>query len=882
MDDMLDSEKVLAWLWVIEAMASFKEVGPSLLHDVVQSAPELPDDLGKNTREMIALRCLEDFIAPQDGITSDAPSAAGSKVQFDLSEGCQDVLQRILQETSVSNLRAAGLELSKWDIHPFIQHKRACLPKCALEQLKDAILNGTHQYADFLREKSGLASTSRDNGICRNGNNRDSVTSRPNLNHSDVLNMRVGVNSDPLIIENRNNQLGDNVLPSKRTRPDLADKDMAGFQENCNETNNFDVQHISSKRVKQYASSANESAEQNSVPLHGREPLKDSSEVNVPVATTGHDLAESEMGTMDEGRVLEDRCNECAVTKRSQKSSKNGFHKNLSEVPCNAPQMPQVTSRDEGHQNFSVDEAQGEAEYCAQPTEAFQSLEQKQVSIHGKQPLEDSSQRDLLANVEERMVLEDGLDGCSVSKRSEQVDKSDLPKNDSEVPHNAPEPSGAFAAETAHKSPTKESKSSYEHDLQFLEPNSASCDRLQQEIIAGEAEQDINNCDEEQTSSDNDEHNNELNDLAKKKHEFLSSQCTDNHDSMVVDWTEQNLCMKFNEDGHLLVCNTNNCQLVVHEKCVGSPATLDDKGNFYCPFCAYSIAINEYLEAKKSSSLARKELAAFIRMGSEHRPMEDTNVLNKKKSHYAGGNEDEVFLGKTHENEQVGEREQNEANQVETNVNIDDNNQQAEFSPPRNDTFNLGHREERTSIDSEMLHVTAGEKEGEEKVLEECPSESGTEGEQDEVPGKSDVVSHANTDTDLVNQGIEDLRVQREVLKGQEINASKRFVYEFNINSDDEDDYDDKLTISNYCVKLRGREVPCNFRGIPQSRRKKVPWTVAEEKKLKEAIQKFSHEKKIPWKEILKFGDSVFVKGRTTVDLKDKWRNMSKGTPKSK
>ncbi|XP_024032413.1 uncharacterized protein LOC112094947, partial [Morus notabilis] len=118
---------------------------------------------------MIALRCLEDFIAPQDGITSDAPSAAGSKVQFDLSEGCQDVLQRILQETSVSNLRAAGLELSKWDIHPFIQHKRACLPKCALEQLKDAILNGTHQYADFLREKSGLASTSRDNGICRNG-----------------------------------------------------------------------------------------------------------------------------------------------------------------------------------------------------------------------------------------------------------------------------------------------------------------------------------------------------------------------------------------------------------------------------------------------------------------------------------------------------------------------------------------------------------------------------------------------------------------------------------------------------------------------------------------------------------------------------------------
>ena len=72
-----------------------------LLSDLVQSAPELPDDLGKNTREMIALRCLEDFIAPQNGITSNGPSAEGPKVQFDLSESCEDVLQRILQEVKL-------------------------------------------------------------------------------------------------------------------------------------------------------------------------------------------------------------------------------------------------------------------------------------------------------------------------------------------------------------------------------------------------------------------------------------------------------------------------------------------------------------------------------------------------------------------------------------------------------------------------------------------------------------------------------------------------------------------------------------------------------------------------------------------------------------
>lgn len=31
MDNMLVSESTLAWIWVIEAMASFKEMDPSLL-----------------------------------------------------------------------------------------------------------------------------------------------------------------------------------------------------------------------------------------------------------------------------------------------------------------------------------------------------------------------------------------------------------------------------------------------------------------------------------------------------------------------------------------------------------------------------------------------------------------------------------------------------------------------------------------------------------------------------------------------------------------------------------------------------------------------------------------------------------------------------------
>lgn len=49
-------------------------------------------------------------------------------------------------------------------------------------------------------------------------------------------------------------------------------------------------------------------------------------------------------------------------------------------------------------------------------------------------------------------------------------------------------------------------------------------------------------------------------------------------------------------------------------------------------------------------------------------------------------------------------------------------------------------------------------------------------------------------------------------------------------------------------------------------------------------MRKFSsiHDRNIPWKRILEFGSDVFQKGRTTIDLKDKWRNICKGSPKSK
>lgn len=64
---------------------------------MVKAAPEIPDDLGKNAKEMVALRCLESLFAPpHDGSTT--MDVQGLNVGFDLSQSCEDVLLHIFQE----------------------------------------------------------------------------------------------------------------------------------------------------------------------------------------------------------------------------------------------------------------------------------------------------------------------------------------------------------------------------------------------------------------------------------------------------------------------------------------------------------------------------------------------------------------------------------------------------------------------------------------------------------------------------------------------------------------------------------------------------------------------------------------------------------------
>ncbi|XP_011622389.1 uncharacterized protein LOC18422017 [Amborella trichopoda] len=69
----------------------------------------------------------------------------------------------------------------------------------------------------------------------------------------------------------------------------------------------------------------------------------------------------------------------------------------------------------------------------------------------------------------------------------------------------------------------------------------------------------------------------------------------------------------------------------------------------------------------------------------------------------------------------------------------------------------------------------------------------------------------------------------------------------------------------------------CTESAEPSKRRKIGPWTAKEEEVLKEGVKLMSEDNKcIPWKRILAFGRDAFNAARTTIDLKDKWVNISK------
>ncbi|KAJ6316675.1 hypothetical protein OIU78_019874 [Salix suchowensis] len=671
MDDPSGSATTLAWLWVIEYLASFPHIEHSILRELIEAAPEIPDDFGKNTREMVALRCLEDLFCRSDnGVANDVTSKE-LKVTFDLSESCEDVLQSILQETTVSDLNRGGPELLKWDIHPFIMHKRACMPKCALEKVKDAILEGFHPYAS-LKEYSELV----------NANDRGN---RITTDYGDD-----GAPGKTIHIT------GTRYTPREREVVWLV-KSLAGDHEDQGCVDGYHLQP-QAKRFKEDALHDNLCVGQISTsPAQHKDLVEDSFEMVVEDSENRdfHSEKESSQGGLEGSRPVENDHDEDAGIGRHGRSldADNEFQHNQHEIAHNVNVMP---------------------------------------------------------------LFGDGLHQYSF------VD---------EINHAAPRKSNAApSAGTSDKLFINGSKDNSDHSGRPKPSNSVSSNGFHRNTDDDEREAVTNHLSEEDESNESDEYEHERVDVGLKKSHFLSSQYMSRHDSLAeVNWTDQNLCVKCGKDGQLLVCGAGSCSLVTHENCLVFSPHFDERGDFYCPFCAYSLAISEYLEAKKKAYSARKELKLFIETRQEYQSNKHTQRLHSKRHGSSSQNEDEDLLNKFLDYENLAGTKR-----------IQSNNR-GQISEGNDHQFQKGKRKKQ---------------EGEEVVRE---NSSGTE---------LDINQHQVSFDPNYSDGSQ-LCKEKENVSGSQRTDGQRRKAVCAISSDGGDisgDEDDKSITTNYFIRFRKRE----------------------------------------------------------------------------
>lgn len=624
------------------------------------------------------------------------------------------------------------------------------------KQLKESILEGTHPHAAFLKEKSGLRFERQcDHSKPIGDGNSGAVEQRADENtvHGQAeapkgnLNPPTAENVNKLLPEDTTNMIS---LPCKRAPDGLAVGNLMGPSNENVDGGDF---HADAKRLKHDDLCSTTSIQVNSVSLHGKKLLEDSFQPS----TDGVNLAkESQLGELERSTMVsEDDFANCVVLEGVEQITEVECEE-FEQIPFHTNKMPQELSKDESHHDTSIDEVKEDNEHWAEPNKSIGT-----ASDGGQQRI---------------AVVEAKDDGEHLVEHNKSSGPSD---------------------EIQKKTSIDETEDDGNHCFQPKASNYIIPAEVHHTIIADEAIDDTQHCCEEERLSDRSEYHDEEDGIALEKQNFMSSQFTFNHDSLsVAGWTEQNLCMKCNKDGQLLVCSSSGCPLVVHEYCLGCPASYDNLGNFYCPFCAYSRAISAYLESKKKASLAKKELALFINAGTKHEPGKPKKKHGKRKDDKLNEGPN---LVKVHEKGHVQENRRTQANNGNTQITDQQirrtiAKQEAKYSTLCV-THNLLGEEEATPI-CRTLDVSPKEQQGTEDMGKECLSKPGMDGQQNQ--------SLAEDNYDGVeDQGLARVGVQQEGLPQQISDPPEDPA---SLNNDAEGtsgDENDKPSGSNYHIRLR-------------------------------------------------------------------------------
>ncbi|XAR61352.1 hypothetical protein NMG60_11035033 [Bertholletia excelsa] len=786
---MASSASALPWLWIIEALANFKQVDTTVLIDLVKRTPEISDGLGKNAREMVSLRILEGFVAKQNAKRKDDSSCASSKTELDLSEHCEDVVMRIINGVSPPDTRMVEQEVLKYNLQAFVMHKRSCLPKFTLQKLKDTIVEGNNPILKSLEKMSGLSvSTQPVSRIAEEVGDLNAVEQRLDGSCSNAQILIPGKNKiypDP----KKADGLLEEVSPIGRSGLDTENPPVASHGDNNGIDTGLDPCVHNAKKLKCDATSSNQAMGQTSVTKMGNVLSEDIFGGNGKqlqhTLTEVSDLAQiSDMGGLDERRDSaggHDQQLTKITFEQMNEANAVGLQHNHLLSSHNNNKVPHGMYKDGSRSNLHLNETKDDGENCAE--------------------------KGISAGYHGIMCGDEGRDECEKT--------------------------------------------------QLNTSNTAPLDGPHQNCCPTEARESMEHNGGQGICSDSDIYQDEQSDVARKKRCFLSSQCTISQDSLTTsDGAELRLCMKCNKSGQLLVCSANACPLVVHQGCLGSEPSFDGCGNFYCPFCACSRAITEYLEVKKKAFSARKNLTAFI--GSENNQLKHGNVNSETQVH---NNEDYC----------------NETTRPQSRENV--KHKEVEPSTSRVNG-NLPPQAEDKTVNDETCSAL-GEMKGEKMGLE-CQSTSSLRGQK--IRSQAGCTCGDNNlscrDAEIphtTNRQAEDITWKEDLLHPisdpSEVAVSRR-----NIGAQESSEKENDKATSNYSMRFRKQEKQYTYPAIHQFRRKKLRWTAAEVEKLKEGVSRFSNvnDKTFPWKKILEFGSDVFQKGRTMVDLKDKWRNISK------
>lgn len=345
----------------------------------------------------------------------------------------------------------------------------------------------------------------------------------------------------------------------------------------------------------------------------------------------------------------------------------------------------------------------------------------------------------------------------------------------------------------------------------------------------------------------------------------LSSRFASTEDPPAMTETQPNLCMKCNKDGQLLSCSARSCPLLFHEGCLGCSPHFDDEGNFICPMCAYFCAKSEYDKAKQKVSVARKQFSLFIGGRIDDQPEHDGDTTSGDDV-----NEDKREIGDKTAEAKKGANYRHKDGDRTAEVKKGDNVVQAVEPHPRSlkgkqvvFSHSPAHMDVSgfTMATGQQISFKGGQDAEIIIKLPRDPFQIGNHGQYDGAKLSGDN--------------------ERQIYK----ETSRCKITELNEEASSESISDSDEPIQEKRNKPTGSLAsPTPIRAIPMTpqgsgRRKNAPWTAQEESMLKKGVEMFvQQDRTIPWKAILEYGGCVFKKGRTAMNLKDKWKNMKRGT----